>query len=107
MLPGLHQLALFAAAVTLQVVILGAGHAYLRLASRDDAVLPADERDRDIERRAITWAYYVLVSGVILVGFIMPFYARGWAIVNAALVVILAAEVVHYAGIGLGYRKQA
>ncbi|HEY8315148.1 MAG TPA: hypothetical protein VIG51_13385 [Candidatus Baltobacteraceae bacterium] len=106
-MPDLHQLALFAAAVTLQVVILAAGHAYLRIASRDDDVVPPDERDREIERRAITWAYYVLISGMIIVGFVLPFTARGWEIVNAALLVIVAAEAVHYGSIGLSYRRQA
>ena len=106
-MPGLHQLALFAAAVTVQVIILAAGHAYLRLASRNDAVVARDERDREIERQAITWAYYVLISGIIIVGFIMPFTSPGWGIVNAALLAVVAAEAVHYAGIALSYRAQA
>lgn len=106
-LPGLHQLARFAAAVTVQVIILAAGHAYFRLANAGDAIAPPDERDREIERRAITWAYYALVSGVIIVGVIMPFLARGWNIVNAALFAIVAAETVHYAGVGVSYRRQA
>jgi hypothetical protein len=106
-LPDLHRLGLFAAAVTLQVIVLAAGHAYLRLVSHGDAVVPPDERDREIERRAITTAYYVLIAGMIMVGFIMPFTARGWEIVNAALLVVVAAEAVHYAGIGFSYRRQA
>lgn len=106
-LPDLHRLGIFAATVTLQVVVLVAGHAYLRLTSPADAVLPPDERDREIERRAITSAYYVLIAGMIMVGFIMPFEARGWQIVNAALLVVVAAEAVHYAAIALRYRGQA
>jgi uncharacterized membrane protein len=106
-LPGVRQFVLFAGAVALQVIILAAGHAYLRLAWREDAGLPADERDREIERRAITWAYYVLIAGMIVVGFVTPFTSHGWGIVNAALLIVVAAEAVHYAGIGLSYRRQA
>jgi uncharacterized membrane protein len=102
-----RQFVLFAGAVVLQVIILAAGHAYLRLAWREDAGLPADERDREIERRAITWAYYVLIAGMIVVGFVTPFTSHGWGIVNAALLIVVAAEAVHYAGIGLSYRRQA
>ena len=102
----LRPLALFAGAVVLQIVVLAAGHAYLRVAFRDDAIVPPDERDREIERRAITSAYYVLITGMLIVGFAMPFTAKGWEIVNAALLVVVAAEAVHYAGIGVRYRRQ-
>lgn len=105
-LPGLHQLVRFALTVGLQVAILILGHVYLRLSSGKDAVARPDERDREIERRAITWAYYVLITGMILAGVVLPFGARGWGIVNAALFAIVAAELVHYAAIAVSYRRQ-
>jgi len=106
-MPDLPQLGRFAAATILQVIILVVGNIYLRLASREDAVVPPDERDREIERRAVTWAYYVLMAGMILVGFIMPFTTHGWGVVNSAILVVVAAEAVHYGGIAFSYRTQS
>jgi hypothetical protein len=37
----------------------------------------------------------------------MPFSSNGWSIINAALVMIVAAEVVHYGVVVLSYRRQA
>ncbi len=36
----------------------------------------------------------------------MPFSFSGWAIVNAALLMIVAAEVVHYGVVVVSYRSQ-
>jgi hypothetical protein len=44
---------------------------------------------------------------MILVGCVMPFNASGWRIVNAALAMIVAAEVVHYATVVFSYRRYA
>lgn len=57
----------------------------LRRRSPADARVPLDERDLDIKRRSITAAYFVLITGMILIGVVMPFQSHGWAIVNAAL----------------------
>jgi len=38
---------------------------------------PLDERDEVITRRSVSWAYYVLVGGMILVGCVMPFESSG------------------------------
>ena len=57
-------------------------------------------------RRSVTFAYYVLIVGMILVGCVMPFHSSGWEIVNAALFMIVAAEIVHYAIIVISYRRQ-
>ena len=89
------------------MLILGAGHLYLRRASPEEAHTPADERDRAITHRGITSGYYVLIAGMILVGCVMPFYSRGWEIVNAALLMIVAAEIVHYGVVVWSYRRQA
>ena len=105
-LPNLRQLGLFAITAIVQMLILAVGTALLRRASPGDAHMPLDERDRAIMRRSMTTAYYVLIGGIILVGCVMPFMYTGWAIVNAALLTIIAAEVVHYAVVVLSYRHQ-
>ena len=106
-LPNLRQLGLFAVAAIAQMLILGLGHLYLSRRSPEDVHTPPDERDLAIARRSMTFAYYVLIGGMILVGCVMPFSSSGWTIINAALVMIVAAEVVHYGVVALSYRKQA
>lgn len=63
-----------------------------------------DERDRLIELRSSSVAYYVLIVGMILVGCVLPFSTGGWDIVHAALFAILVAEIVHHGLVVLGYR---
>ena len=63
-----------------------------------------DERDRLIELRSASVAYYVLIVGMIVVGCVMPFGAGGWEIVNAALLALAVAEIVHQALVVVGYR---
>ncbi len=106
-LPNLRQLGLFAIAAMVQMLILGIGHLYLGRRSPQDARTPPDERDRTIMRRSISSAYYVLIAGMILVGCVMPFRSSGWTIINAALFMIVAAEVVHYSVVVFSYRRQA
>jgi hypothetical protein len=105
-LPDLHQLGLYGVAAIAQMLILGAGHLYLRRGAPEDARTPPDERDRAIMSRSISFAYYVLIAGMILVGCVMPFNFNGWSIVNAALAMIVAAEVVHYGVVVFSYRRQ-
>jgi hypothetical protein len=106
-LPHLHPLGLFAVVSIVRMLILGAGYLYLRLGSPREERAPRDERDRAIEHRSLSAAYYVLIAGMILVGCIMPFSAAGWTIVNAAIFWIVAAEVVHYGVVVGSYRLQA
>ena len=106
-LPHLHPLGLFALVSIVRMLILGAGYLYLRLASPREERLPLDERDRAIEHRSLSAAYYVLIVGMILVGCFMPFNSAGWTIVNAAIFWIVAAEVVHYSVVVTSYRLQA
>jgi hypothetical protein len=106
-MPDLHQLGLFALVVIAQAIILAAGHTILAIVSPADAQAPPDERDRAITSRSITFAYYVLIVGMIVVGCVMPFNSGGWTIINAALAMIVAAEVVHYGVIAISYRRQA
>ena len=106
-LPGLHFLIPFGVAAITQAVLLGLGHWFLRRRSPLDARTPLDERDRAIDRRSLTLAYYALIAGMILVGVVMPFNAGGWSIINAALFAIIIAEVVHYTCVVTSYRLQS
>jgi hypothetical protein len=106
-LPNLRQLGMFAIAAIAQAVILGIGHLYLGSGSPREARSPLDERDRAIKSRSVSSAYYVLIVGMILVGCVMPFHSSGWSIINTALLMIVAAEVVHYGVVVLSYRRQA
>jgi hypothetical protein len=106
-MPDLRQLALFGAVAVAQACILGMGHLLLRRGAPAEARMPADERDQAIQGRAVIAAYYVLIAGMIVVGCVMPFTASGWRIVNAALFMIIAAELVHYGVIAASYRRMA
>lgn len=106
-LPNLRQLALFAVVSVAQMVILGAGHQWLRSRFPVEARMAPDERDRAIKQRALSLAYHLLIGGMIVVGCVMPFRSSGWEIINAALFAIVLAEVVHYAAVVLGYRSQS
>jgi hypothetical protein len=105
--PHLHPLGLFALVSIARVLILGAGYLYLRLGSPREERPPLDERDRAIEHRSLSAAYYVLIAGMILVGCFMPFSTTGWTIVNAAVFWMVAAEVVHCSVAVASYRAQA
>lgn len=104
-MPELQQLGRFAVTTIVQMLILGGGHLVLRLREPEEARLPADERDRAVQARSIRIAYFVLITGMILVGVIMPFTTGGWAIVNAALASIVLAEVVQYGIAVWSYRR--
>lgn len=106
-LPDVRQLILFGVTTVAQAFIIGVGHLYFRRSSPDDARMPPDERDRAIMQRSVSSAYYVLIAGMIMVGVMMPFNSSGWKIVNAALFMIVAAEIVRH-GVGVAsYRRQA
>jgi hypothetical protein len=107
-MPNLHLLWLFAIAAGVQVVMQGFGRLWLRHQERlEGGIQVPDERDRAIEHRSVRAAYGVLLAGMILVGCIMPFNSAGWRIVNAALAMIVASEVVHYATVVFSYRRYA
>ena len=106
-LPDLRQLAGYAITAAVQVTILVIGHIVLRRKNRLDSKVPADERDIAIKQRSVSAAYYVLITGMILVGVIMPFTSSGWEIVNSALFMIVLAELVQFGMVVMGYRRQA
>ena len=64
-----------------------------------------DERDRAIDGRATRAAYFILLTGMIVVGMIMPFSNGGWKLVNTALLAIVLTETARYALILIGYRQ--
>jgi len=101
------QLELYTIAVAVQLLVLAAGYWFLRRQSPSDAAMPPDERDVAIAHLSTTDAYYVLMAGTIVVGCIMPFSNRGFAIVNAAFFAIIVAQVVRYSVAAASYRRQA
>ena len=101
----LRLFALLTAATIVRLLIMGAGTLAIRASSPADARAPADERDRAIAGRSAAIAYYVMMTGMVLVGMVLPFTARGWAITNAALFAIVVAELARYGTIIAAYRR--
>lgn len=81
------------------------GSIVIALASGREARVPADERDRAISRRAASAGYYVLLTGAIVAGVVMPFSDPPWRVVNTALLAIVIAEAVRWTVILLSYRR--
>jgi hypothetical protein len=107
-MPNLHLLWLYALAACIQMAIQGVGRVWIRNKEKQEGDLqPPDERDRAIEYRSVRAAYGVLIAGTILVGCIMPFNYSGWHIINAALAMIVTAEIVHYVMVVFSYRRYA
>jgi hypothetical protein len=102
----LRLILLLGALLTAQVVVMIIATIAIAVhAGRREATAPADERDRAIARRGAATAYYVLLVGTILVGCVMPFKDKSWVIINAALFVLLVAEVTRYGTIVASYRR--
>ena len=107
-MPNLHLLWLLALAAGVQVAVQGAGRWWLWYRERKAGDLqPSDERDRAIECRSVRAAYGVLIAGMILVGCVMPFNSGGWQVINAAVAMIVLAEIVHYVTVVFSYRRYA
>lgn len=98
-----ERLACLAAAACVHASIYVIGLLVLKGKERGQGLL-ADERDRAIDAHATRIAYYVLMTGTVVVGMMMPFSQGGWKIVNAALLAIVLAEVLRNALIVRGYR---
>ena len=97
------RIAVLAVALTTLAVVVGIDRLFGWIRNRREASF-LDERDRLIQLRSSSVAYYVLIVGMIIVGCVMPFGAGGWDIVHAALFAIVVAEVVHQGLIVIGYR---
>lgn len=106
-LPNLHQFWLFAATAATHALLAGIGTAAIFLQNRAEARLPLDERDRAILHRSRTYAYYTLLTGMILVGCFLPIQHRGWTIVNGTLLMIVLSETVQNGFAAVSYRRQA
>lgn len=104
-LPNLRLLAVFAAAMALQLVILGVGRLAIGLSSGREAKARPDERDRAIANRAGGRAYFVMMTGLVFTGIYLPFVQAGWQIVHAALATFVIAEFVRYGMIVASYRR--
>ena len=98
------RLACFGATALTHAAISVVGLLMLKRGERREDML-ADERDRAIEARATLFGYYALMTGMIVVGVMMPFGRSGWRIVNPALLAIVVAEMLRHALIVLSYRK--
>lgn len=88
----------------LQAVAVIIGHIVLAIQT-DVAARRADERDRAIARRGAAAGYYVLITGTILVGVVMPFTEPAPKIVNTALLAIVISQLVSLGLILLSYRR--
>ncbi len=104
-LPNLRLLIVYAAAMGLQLVILGVGSLIIRSGSGVDAKAKLDERDRAIARLGAARAYYVMMAGLVFTGVYLPFTNAGWHIVHAALLTYVLSEVARCAVIIRAYRR--
>jgi hypothetical protein len=101
----LDMLLLFGGVAITQAVITIVGSILLAAQAGKEARAKADERDRAIDRRGTRIAYFVLLTGMIVVGVVMPFSEQGWQISNAALLALVAAEIVRYGVVVASYRR--
>lgn len=90
----LTQIAMFAATVIVQVIIIGVASVLMKLRHKGDP--KTDERDQLIDQRATRIAYQLLICGMITVGCLMPFNNSGWKIFHAAVLSIAIAEIVRH-----------
>ncbi|HCK85298.1 MAG TPA: hypothetical protein DHW63_12505 [Hyphomonadaceae bacterium] len=97
------QIVMFAATAIVQVVIIATVSAVIALRRKDE--VSGDERDLAIEQRATAVAYNILVTGIVLVGCVLPFTQSGWKLFNAAVFAIALAEIVRHGLIIVMYRK--
>jgi hypothetical protein len=95
----------FGIVASIQAVIVIIGHVVLALRSGTEGRAKPDERDRSIARRGGSAGYYVLLTGAIVVGVVMPFSEPAPKIVNAALLAIVLAEAVRHILIVASYRR--
>lgn len=102
-----QQLQAYGLTVLVQLVLLGGGYLWLRWQMPQEAKAAKDERDKAIEASALKGAYYLLMTGMILVGCLMPFSQSGWPQFQAAVFFIVLSELWHYSHMLISYRRQA
>jgi len=100
----LERIVCFALAASIHAVGYVSGLLVIKRHEAGEPLLE-DERDRAIDGRATRAAYFILLTGMIVVGMIMPFSNGGWKLVNTALLAIVLTETARYALILIGYRQ--
>lgn len=100
----LERIACLAVVACVHAVIYLCGLLLIRRGERGERLIQ-DERDRAIDARATRAAYFVLLTGMLVVGMVMPFDRAGWQIVNAALLFVVLGETMRHALIVAGYRR--
>jgi uncharacterized membrane protein len=105
--PGtvLGRFGFLAVVAGVHAAVYAAGLSVFRWRERGNGLL-ADERDRAIDARGTRTAYFVLLTGMVVVGMIMPFGQSGWDVVNAALLAVVLAETMRNVMIVIGYRRR-
>lgn len=109
------HIACLAAAASVHAIAYVSGLLLIKRRETDEELLH-DERDRAIDARATRAAYFMLLTGMILVGVVMPFGSgsRGvppsdlayiWKLVNAALFFIVLSETLRVTLTVYGYRR--
>ncbi|HEY0594891.1 DUF2178 domain-containing protein [Sphingopyxis sp.] len=96
---------LFGTIAATQAVVVIAGHVWLAIGARKLPPSRVDERDRAIAARGAKISYYILLTGTILVGVVMPFTEPPMKIVNTALFAIVIAELIGLLVIVTSYRR--
>jgi len=99
-----QRIACLAVVAGVHAIAYVAGLLWMKRQERGEPLL-LDERDRAIDGRATRTAYFVMLTGMIVVGVVMPFSDSGWKLTNTALLAIVLAETVRYALIVAGYRR--
>ena len=99
-----ERITCLAVAASIHAVCYVTGHLVMKRQERNESLLE-DERDRAIETRATRAAYFALLTGMILVGMVMPFNNGGWKIVNTALLLIVLTETMRHVLVLTGYRS--
>ena len=100
----LERIGLLALIASLHAVAYVSGLLVIKRHEAGEPLLE-DERDRAIDGHATRTAYFIMLTGLIVVGMVMPFNNAGWQLVNAALFFIVLSETVRYALILIGYRQ--
>lgn len=103
--PDLMRLLPLSVALLSMALVAGLVRLWNWRQSRSQGPEISDERDQLIDLKASAAAYHVLIAGMICVGFVMPFSASRWQIVDAAFLAVVFAEVVHYFLVLKSYRQ--
>lgn len=101
-----QMLWLFGGITLTQLVVVIIVSATMAIRAGKEARAPADERDRSIARRGTSFAYYVLMVGILVVGVVIPhLQVSGGLIINASLLALVIAEAVRLSIIVISYRR--